>query len=160
MGAVPDIDTTSQRQDRLLTTLERLLELPVTEVNTTLTHAAQLLAEVLATDQVDIFFHDPTNDTLVPLGLGGTAKSRQKKVLGMDGPLPFGERIVEVFLTGTSYLTGHPYQDSNELVSNNGGPGIKSEIAAVFRVRGQHRGVLRATSATPEFFSRQDLHFL
>ena len=44
MEAVPDKDTASLRQDRLLTMLERLLELPATEVNATLKQAAQLVA--------------------------------------------------------------------------------------------------------------------
>jgi two-component system, OmpR family, sensor kinase len=161
MDAVPNKDTASQRQDRLLTTLERLLELPATEVNATLNQAAQLVAEVLATDKVDIFFHDPEDDTLVSLGISDTPMGRQQKAIGMGRlPIANGGRTVEVFLSGTSYLTAHADQDPDELVGNTVGLGIKSEIAAVFRVQGQHRGVLLATSATPEFFSQQDLCFL
>src|SRR5437588_320504 len=43
-----DKDVTSQRQDRLLSTLEGLLELPATEVKATLNQATSLIAEVLA----------------------------------------------------------------------------------------------------------------
>src|SRR5947209_6446169 len=63
-----DKDVTSQRQDRLLTTLEGLLELPATEVKATLNQATSLIAEVLAADKVDVFFHDPASETLVALG--------------------------------------------------------------------------------------------
>jgi two-component system, OmpR family, sensor kinase len=103
MDAVPNKDTASQRQDRLLTTLERLLELPATEVNATLNQAAQLVAEVLATDKVDIFFHDPEDDTLVSLGISDTPMGRQQKAIGMGRlPIANGGRTVEVFLSGTS----------------------------------------------------------
>jgi signal transduction histidine kinase len=119
------------------------------------------VAEVLAADKVDIFFHDPANDTLVSLAVSDTPMGRQQKAIGMDRlPIANGGRTVEVFLTGTSYLTGRADQDPDELVGNKVGLGIKSQIAAVFRVQGQHRGVLLANSATAEFFSQQDLRFL
>jgi signal transduction histidine kinase len=38
--------------------------------------------------------------------------------------------------------------------------GMQSEIATIFQVGTQHRGVLLASSSRPEFFSEQDLHFL
>ena len=43
-----DTDDTRQRQDRLLTTLEGLLELSAADVKATLQQAASLIAEVLA----------------------------------------------------------------------------------------------------------------
>src|SRR6266849_6103771 len=65
-----DKDDTSQRQDRLLTILEGLLELPATEVKATLDQATSLIAEVLAADKVDVFFHDPEVLTGLKVGLG------------------------------------------------------------------------------------------
>ena len=53
-----DSDDTRQRQDRLLTILEGLLELSATDVKATLQQATSLIAEVLAADKVDVFFHD------------------------------------------------------------------------------------------------------
>lgn len=154
-------DTAVQRQDRLLTTLERLLELPATEVTTTLNQTAQLVAEVLATDKVDVFFHDPTTETLVALGCSDTPLGRRQRAIGMDRqPLANGGRTVETFLTGVSYLTGHADQDPDELVGLKVGLGVVSEIATVFQVQQQHRGVLVAVSAMPDFFSPQDLRFL
>lgn len=161
MDAVSDRDSASRRQDRLLSTLERLLELPATDVNATLTQAAGLAAEVLDTEEVDIFFHHPANDTLVSFGSNDTVMSGRKKVFAGEGlPIASGGRIVEVFLTGISYLTGHTERNPAVPIGSAAATDIKSEIAAVFRVQGQHRGVLLATSTIPEFFSWQDLRFL
>jgi two-component system, OmpR family, sensor kinase len=154
-------EAVGQRQDRLLTTLERLLELPTTDVNSTLNQAAQLVAEVLAAEMVDAFIHDAATDTLVALGTNDTPMGRRQHAIGMDRLLLVnGGRLVEVFLTGVPYLTGHADRDSEELVGVKVGLGVKSEIATVFEVETQHRGVFLASSSTPEFFSEQDLHFL
>ncbi len=156
-----DKDDTSQRQDRLLTTLEGLLELSATQVKATLNQAAHLIAEVLVADKVDLFFHDPASETLVALGTSDTPMGRKQRAIGMDRlPLAGGGRTVETFLTGTSYLTDHADQDPDELVGVKVGLGVKSEIAAVFEVKTLRRGVLLAVSRAPEFFSEQDLHFL
>src|ERR1700730_9122130 len=156
-----DQDGTSQWQDRLLTTLEGLLELSTTEVKATLDQATSLIAEVLAADKVDLFFHDPASKTLVALGTSDTPMGRRQRAIGMDRlSLANGGRTVEVFLTGTPFLTGHADQDPEELVGVKIGLGVKSEIAAVFEVKALRRGVLIAVSSAPEFFSQQDLHFL
>ena len=57
-----------QRQDRLLTTLERLLELPTTDVNSTLNQVVQLVGEALTAEKVDAFLHDVATDTLMAHG--------------------------------------------------------------------------------------------
>src|SRR2546421_1984415 len=156
-----DKDVTSQRQDCLLTTLEGLLELPATEVKATLNQATSLIAEVLAADKVDVFFHDPASETLVALGTSDTPMGRRQRAIGMDRlSLANRGRTVEVFLTGTSYLTGHADQDPDVLVGVKVGLGVKSMIAAVFEAKTLRRGVLLAVSSAPEFFSEQDLHFL
>jgi len=156
-----DRDVTSQRQDRLLTTLEGLLELPATEFKATLDQATSLIAEVLAADKVDLFFHDPSSETLVALGTSDTPMGRRQRAIGMDRmPFANGGRAVEVFLTGTSYLTGHADQDPDVLVGIKVGLGVKSIITTVFEVKTLRRGVLLAVSGAPEFFSEQDLHFL
>lgn len=154
-------DVGGQREDRLLTTLEQLLELPATDVNLTLKQAAQLLAEVLGADKVDIFFHEKANDTIVALGTSDTPMGRKQHAIGMDRlPLANGGCTVEVFLSGKSYITGHAEQDPDELVGIKVGLGVKSQIATVFQVHTKHRGILLAASATPDFFVEQDLRFL
>ena len=156
-----DADDTRQRQDRLLTTLEGLLELSATDVKATLQQATSLIAEVLAADKVDVFFHDVGSETLVALGTSNTPMGSKQRAIGMDRlPLANRGRTVEVFLTGTSYLSRHADQDPEELVGVKVGLDVKSQIAAVFEVGTLRRGVLLAVSSTPEFFSEQDLHFL
>jgi two-component system, OmpR family, sensor kinase len=150
-----------QRQDRLLTTLERLLELPMTDVNSTLNQVAQVVAEVLAAEKVDAFLRDAATDTLVALGTSDMPMGRRQQAIDMDRLLLVnGERLVEVFLTGVPYHPGHADQDCEEWVEVKVGLEVKSEIATVFEVGTHHRGVLLASSSTPEFFSEQDVHFL
>ena len=136
-----NVDATLRRQDRLLATLERLLELPATEVKVTLGQAAQLIAEVLAADKVDIFFHDNTNETLVALGTSDTPMGRKQKAIGLDRlPMANGGRVVEVFLTGISHLTGHADQDPKELPGIKVSLGIRSSAITVLEAGTQHRG--------------------
>ena len=150
-----------QRQDRLLTTLESLLELPATDVNSILNQAALLVSRVLAAENAAAFLYDDATNALVALGTSDTPMGRQQHAAGMGRLLLVnGGRLVEVFQTGVPYLTGHADQDSEELVGMKVGLGVKSEIATVFEVEAQHRGVLLASSSTPEFFSEQDLRFL
>jgi two-component system, OmpR family, sensor kinase len=121
-------EAVGQRQDRLLTTLERLLGLPTTDVNTILNQAAQLVSEVLAAEKVDAFLHDAATDTLMALGTSDTPMGRQQHAMGMDRLLLVnGGRLAEVFLTGVPYLTGHADQDCEELVGVKVGLGVKSE---------------------------------
>jgi two-component system, OmpR family, sensor kinase len=154
-------DASDQRQERLLTTLERLLELPAIDVNDTIQQAVQLITEVLDADKVDAFFHDTSTDTLVARGTSDTPMGRRQKAIGLDRiPLANGGRMVEVFLTGNSFINGRVDQDSGELPGIKLGLGIVSEMAVVFEVETQRRGVLLVSSNIPEFFSIQDLRFL
>ena len=52
--------------------------------------------------------------------------------------------MVEVFLTGKSFINGHVDQDAGELPGIKLGLGIVSEMTVVFEVEKQHRGVLPA----------------
>jgi signal transduction histidine kinase len=143
------------REDRLLTMLERLLELPTNDVNSTLYQTTQLVSEVLAADKVEAFLHDTATDALVAPGTHHIPVEMRQDTTSMDQLLLVnGGRIVEVFLSGVPYLSGHADQDSDGLA------GMQSEIATIFQVGAQHRGVLLASSSRPEFFSEQDLHFL
>ena len=150
-----------QKQDRLLTTLERLLEVQATEVRTTLNQVTQLVAQALEADKVDIFFHDRDVDTLVALGTSNTPMGRRQRAIGMDRlPIVNRGRTVEVFLTGQSYFTGHADEDPSELVGIKEGLGVVSVIVTAFAVDNERRGVLLVSSSKPDFFSEQDLRFI
>src|SRR6266700_7955236 len=96
-----------QRQDRLLTTLESLLELPTTEVNSILNQAALLVARILAAENTAAFLYDDATNALVALGTRDTPMGRQQHCAGLDHLLLVnGGRRGEGFQRGVPYLTG------------------------------------------------------
>ncbi|HYO52451.1 GAF domain-containing sensor histidine kinase [Archangium sp.] len=141
--------------------LEKILELPAAELHSTMDGASQLMVELLGADKVDIFFLDPSIQTLVAHGVSDTPLARKEKRLGLDRlQLANRGRIVEVFETGRSWHTGHQDEDPEELPGIKYGLGIRSVIAAPIEVGGERRGVLECSSVQAEFFSMDDLHFL
>ena len=64
----------SGSQDRLLTTLERLLEVQPTTLEAAMDQAASLIAGVLGAAKVDAFLHEPETDTLVAVGASNTRR--------------------------------------------------------------------------------------
>ena len=161
MGTFSQEEAVHERQERLLTMLERLLELPMMAINATLNLAVYQAVRVLAADLVNIFFYDPANETLVASDASETPMRKRQQAIGMDRlPIANGGRVVEVFLSGISFLTGRADQDPTELMGVKVGLAVQSQIATVFKVRTQHRGVLLAASGTPDFFSTLDLRFL
>ncbi len=153
----------SQKRDRLLLTLERLLKMEALEVKATLNEMAQLVAEVLEAEKVDVFLYDASIDTLVALGTSNTPLGKRQHALGLNRlPLTNGGYIVRVFLTGGTYLTGHLEQEPDRIsgMVSAEGLGLRSEMAVALDVNGERRGVLMASSRTPDFFSEQDLSFL
>lgn len=163
MNQTPDEQSSDRKHDRLLPTLERLLKIEAIEINVTLNEAAQLVADALEAEKVDVFLHDPAIDTLVALGTSNTPLGKRQHALGLDRmPLVNGGYIVKVFRAGTSYLTGHLEQEPDRIIGMTSSEGldIRSEMVVVLEVDARRRGVLMASSRTPDFFSEQDLHFL
>ena len=151
----------TQTQDRLLTLLERLLEMQEPTLKAALERAATLIAEVLSTDKIDLFLHEPATDTLVAVGASDTPMAKRQRAIGMDRlPIANGGRTVEVFQTGASYWTGRADCDAGELVGITQGLGVRSTIAVALEVAGERRGVVAATSAAAEAYTERDLRFL
>ena len=149
------------RQDRLLTTLERLLQIQATTLPGALDEAATLIAQVLGTEKVDAFVHEPHTDTLVAVGASDTPLGHKQRRMGMDRqPVVNGGRTVEVFQTGRPYLTGHADQDPSELRGITQGMGARSTVSVALEVGGVRRGALVANSTRPEAFSERDVRFL
>jgi two-component system, OmpR family, sensor kinase len=67
---------------------------------------------------------------------------------------------VEVFQTGSPYLTGHADQDPAELRGITHGMGVRSTVAVALEVGGARRGALVANSTRPDVFSDCDVRFL
>ena len=161
MSSPSQEEFTNERQSRLLTTLEHLQETPTSSADSILEQAIEQVREVLAVDKIDIFFLDSTNETLVAMSNRDTAMARLQKAIGMDRlPLANGGSTVEVFLSGTASFNNHVDQDSHELAGVKVGLGVRSQMAVVFKVQTRHRGVVVVASATPDFFSADDLRFL
>ncbi len=148
-------------ESRLLRTLEQLLALEGTDLRSALDQASQKVAEAVGADKVDAMFHDPTTDTLVAVGTSPTPMGHRQVAIGMDRlPVVNGGREVEVFLTGTPYLTRHADQDPEQLPGIIEGLGVRSAIIVPLAVDGQRRGVFVASAAAPERFSEKDPRFL
>ncbi len=67
---------------------------------------------------------------------------------------------MEVFKTGRSFLTGRAEDDREIRRGFREGLGVRSMACVSFDVGGERRGVLLASSASPEHFSESDLRFL
>ncbi|MDC0682999.1 GAF domain-containing sensor histidine kinase [Sorangium atrum] len=151
----------SSKEGRLISTLERLLELPAANLRQSLNQASDLLAGALGADKIDIFLFDASRNTLRALGTSKTPMGRLQRSLGLDiHPVANGGSIARVFTTGDPYITGHSEQEPGELPGLVHELGVRSHIAVRLVVEGERRGVVSAHSAAPEFFSDEDLRFL
>jgi two-component system, OmpR family, sensor kinase len=148
-------------EDRLFSTLKRLLALEVTTVEATLAGAADLVARVLAADKVDVFLFEPGSESLVAVGVSDTPMARKQRAIGLDRlPLANGGRVVDVFRGGEPYRCGDVQADPGELVGVREGLGIHSEVSVRMMIEGRARGVLSVTSAARDAFDAADLQFV
>ncbi len=148
-------------ENRLLTTLQRLLEIVPRDLDSALDAAALAVAEAVGAEKVDAFLYEPSTATLVARGTAPTPLGRKQHALGLHLlPIANGGRIVEVFQTGAPRRAGRVDRDTRELRGIRVGLGIRSEISVPLEVDRERRGVLSAVSTSPEFFSDGDLRFL
>jgi DNA-binding CsgD family transcriptional regulator len=118
----------SGTQDRLLVTLERLLDVQPTGLEPAMDEVASLLADVLGTSKVELFLYEPETATLVAVGASETPPARQQHAIGLDRqPLANGGRAVEVFRTGRAHRDGRVDRDSQELIGIRRGLGVRSQ---------------------------------
>lgn len=68
----------------LLATLERLLAIPSSDLETALTQSCNLVADALRADKVDAFLYQPATDTLNALGTSTQPLSALQKKLGLN----------------------------------------------------------------------------
>jgi two-component system OmpR family sensor kinase len=149
------------KPDRLLTTLERLLDLTATDMGETMHKTAQLVTQALGVDKVDLFLYDAQSQNLIAQGTSTIPMGNKQKAIGLNClPLTNGGRVAQVYLTGQPYWTGQAHHDPYELTELTEELNIKSEIAVPLNVDDQRRGVLFVSSSRPHFLTEQDLHFL
>jgi two-component system OmpR family sensor kinase len=148
-------------QDRLLTTLEQLLDIEPVNLKQALDAAATLVAKALGAEKVDAFVYEEQTDTLVAVGTSKTPLAAKQRASGLDRQaIANGGRAVQVFLTGEPYIDGEVQHDQAELIGVRRGLDIRSHIAVPLGASGTCRGVLSAQTTRPDFFSERDLLFL
>jgi two-component system OmpR family sensor kinase len=145
---------------RRLDILERLLAVEVADLEMALTHSCNLIAEALNADKVDAFLYQPEKDTLVALGSSTQPLSMLQRRLGLDTlPISNGGRVVFVYQTGQTYVTGHLEDDPEELKGIKQGLKIRSKLGVPLAVAGNRRGMVMIASLQPDFFTPEDVRF-
>jgi signal transduction histidine kinase len=144
---------------RLLDTLERLLMAPMGDMKATMAYTADLLAQATGADKVDVFLHDPKRDSLVTTGSNQPLSALQRK-LGLNVlQVANGGRVVYVFKTGKTFMTGALDQDPEELKGIKEGLNIKSKIGVPLEVGGARRGMIMLASLQRDFFTQEDVRY-
>jgi two-component system, OmpR family, sensor kinase len=152
-----DRAATLQSSPKALETLEKLLEMPAANLELALSAACDLVAKALSADKVDAFLHDPSRDSLVALGSSNQPLSALQKKVGLDIlQIANGGRVVHVFQTGTTFLTGHLEADTEELRGVKEALKIRSKLGVPLEVGGVRRGVLMVASQKADHFSAED----
>jgi two-component system, OmpR family, sensor kinase len=150
----------TESTDRLLETLQRLLEIPSAELEAALTHACNAVADALHADKVDAFLYNESKESLVALGTSTQPLSSQQKKIGLDVlPIANGGRVVHVFQTGRTFISGRLDQDAEELRGVKIALKIKSKVGVPLEVGGSRRGVIMIASLQPDFFRPADVQF-
>jgi two-component system OmpR family sensor kinase len=150
------IDTSATAEPRLLALLQELLQLPAMDLQQALRAACDSMARWLACEKVDVFLYEAAKQRMVAVGTSDTPLGDLQKALGLDVlPLANGGRVVHVYRTGETYVSGRVDQDAEELRGVVRELGVRSQVAVPLEINGTPRGVLSAVSQTPERF--QDL---
>jgi two-component system, OmpR family, sensor kinase len=140
--------------------LERLLAIPAADLGNALDHACTAVGEALHADKVDAFLYDDSRDSLVALGTSATPLSSLQKKLGLDVlPVSNGGRVVYVFQTGETYVTGRLCADPEELRGIKEAMKIQSQVGVPLQVGEQRQGMLMVASLEPDFFGPEDVEF-
>lgn len=154
------MDTRTPLAQRHLDVLEALLRVPVGHVRSTLAHVADVVAAVTGADKVDCFLYDPARDCLVAVGTSTQPLSALQRQYGLDVlQISNGGRVVYVYKTGETFLTGHLDRDPEELKGVKEALGIRSKLGLPLEFGGQRRGMMMLASLKPEFFKKDDVPF-
>jgi signal transduction histidine kinase len=146
--------------ERLLATLQRLIEIPAADLGAAMTYACDALAEATGSDKVDAFLYDESRDSLVALGTSTQPLSRLQRRLGLDVlPLSNKGRVVWVYETGQPFLCGDVQGDEDEVRGIKEGMHIQSQLGVPLDVAGQRRGVIMLASLRPHYFTQVDRAF-
>jgi two-component system, OmpR family, sensor kinase len=144
----------------LLETLQRLLEIPAADLKVALTQACDAIAAAVNADKVDAFLYQPESDCLVAIGSSTQPLSAKQRRHGLDVlQVSNGGRVVQVYQTGQTYVTGHLEDDTEELRGIREALEIRSKIGVPLEVGGSRRGMIMIASLRPEAFTPEDVKF-
>jgi two-component system OmpR family sensor kinase len=142
---------------RMLEILEGMLRIPAGDLRATLLHVADLIAAAMGADKVDAFLYDASRDSLVAVGTSNQPLSALQRKLGLDVlPVSNGGRVVEVYLTGETFMTGHLEHDEKELRGVRQALKIRSKIGIPLEFGEERRGMIMIASLQAEYFTAED----
>jgi two-component system OmpR family sensor kinase len=156
----PILDQKTASPQRLIELLEALLRLPAGDMKATLEHVGNLIAGATGADKIDAFLYDPARDSLVAVGTSTQALSALQRQLGLDVlQLSNGGRVVHVYKTGETFMSGRLDQDESELPGVKQALKIKSKLGVPLDIGGKRRGMIMIASLKPDFFTAEDARF-
>src|SRR5581483_7678400 len=127
---------------------------------TTLSQVTDILAEATGADKVDAFLYDPGRDCLVAVGSSSQPLAARQRKLGLDVlAVSNGGRVVHVFQSGKTFVTGHLEDDPDELRGIKEGLRIRSKLGVPLDISGVRRGMIMLASLAPDYFSDDDVRF-
>lgn len=156
----PSLDQKTASPQRQLELLEALLRLPAGDMKATLEHVGNLIAGATGADKIDAFLYDAARDSLVAVGTSTQPLSALQRQLGLDVlQLSNGGRVVHVYKTGETFMTGRLDQDEAELPGVKQALKIKSKLGVPLDIGGKRRGMIMIASLKPDFFTAEDARF-
>jgi two-component system, OmpR family, sensor kinase len=154
------LDQKTSSPQRQLELLEALLRLPAGDLKATLDHVGNLVAEATGADKIDAFLYDAARDSLVAVGTSNQPLSALQRQLGLDVlQISNGGRVVHVYRTGETFMTGRLDLDEAELPGIKQALKIKSKLGVPLDIGGKRRGMMMIASLKPDFFTAEDARF-
>jgi signal transduction histidine kinase len=154
------LDQKTSSPQRQLELLEALLRLPAGDLKATLDHVGNLVAAATGADKIDAFLYDAARDSLVAVGTSNQPLSALQRQLGLDVlQISNGGRVVQVYQTGETFMTGRLDQDQGELPGVKHALKIKSKLGVPLEIGGKRRGMMMIASLKPDFFTAEDARF-
>lgn len=155
-----EFNGSAQVLDRLQT-LEHLLAIQATTLESALTEATNVLVVTFQAEKIDVFLYDEAKTSLIAVGTSETPMGKLQRQLGLHWfPIANGGRTVQVFQTGQPYYDGHVDADMEESRGIREALGIRSQMIVPLEVGGARRGVINVASAQNDRFSADSLQFL
>jgi signal transduction histidine kinase len=144
----------------LLETLQRLLEIPAADLKVALSQACDAVAAALNADKVDAFIYNPDSDCLVAEGSSNQPLSAKQIRHGLNVlQVSNAGRVVYVYQTGKTFVTGHLEDDMEELRGVRETLQIRSKLGVPLDVGGKRRGMMMIAALRPEAFGPEDVRF-